>query len=146
MNTKDKQPKCSIPWFSSTRRRWCWSFAPQWFSCNPKNTSGASGSHSCWLKGAELPCGSWARLRLVQLSDIYNNKTLLLLLSIRQLLLEPCRTGHLLTQQKYVILIHYILSHPFLLKLDKNLLCFSAFCRTWPWMQNVALWCFTEIM
>lgn len=148
MNTKDKQTKCCIPCFSSTgKRRWCWSFAPQWFSSNPKNISGASGSHSCWMKSAELPRSSQDSLSLVQLSDsIYNDRTLHLLLSIWQLLLESCRTRHLLKQQKYIKLIHYILSHPFLLELEENLLWFSASCRTWPWMQNVALWCLTEIM
>ena len=81
------------------------------------------------------------------LSDsTYNDKTLHLLLSIWQLLLESCRTEHLLKQQKYIKLIHYILSHPFLLEVEENLLWFSTFSRTCPWMQNVALCHLTEIM
>lgn len=65
---KYQRQKVVFPVLVPLERRCCWSLHLRNLSLIQRIPQ-TSGSHSCCLRHAELPCGSWDRLSLVQLND-----------------------------------------------------------------------------
>lgn len=65
---KYQRQKVVFPVLVPLERRCCWSLHLRNLSLIQRIPE-TSGTHSCCLRHAELPCGSWDRLSLVQLND-----------------------------------------------------------------------------